>query len=334
MANPTIKTIAKEAGVSVATVSKALNNMPDISESTKAHVCAVAKKQGYTLNTNARELAMGSSHSVGVLLPDITYPGCAKFTQGLHTRLSAAGCALYLNESGGNRQTETTQTLAMLQKRVGVLVLFTEGAEAEHVAQTVREQIPIIYVGGRVNSALSCTVACNNAAGGRLAARHLMRAGHRSCVIFTPALPGVSHLERAGGFLEYMNLHAGKAEIRQGPADMADEDAGEALARQLSLEKNRNTAVYATGDALALGALAGFAKENVLVPGEISLIGYGDTPAAGLKLANLTTLRLPFAEMGIHAGDMAVSWMRGEAPPLSHILLEPELVARGTVQKI
>ncbi len=334
MPNPTIKTIAKEAGVSVATVSKALNNMPDISESTKAYICDVAKKQGYTINTNARELARGGSHSVGVVLPDITHPGCAQLAKGLHARLEQAGCALYLNDSGGLRQAETLQTLGMLQKRVAVLVFLAGDAELRHVEETVRGQVPVIYVGGRLDTALPCTVACDEAAGGRLAARHLMKAGHRQCLVFCqPETP-----QDAGGrvqaFMEYVNRQGGQAQVWQAPPGLEDEAAGAALAQKMAKSRGGYTAVFAASDEMALGAMAVLAAAGMPVPQAVSVVGYGDIPAAALALANLTSVRLPYTEMGIHAGDMAAGWVRGEPPVCCHVLLEPELVKRGSVRSL
>ncbi len=331
MRGPTIKTIAKEAGVSVATVSKALNNMPDISDSTKAHICEIAQKQGYTINSNARELVKGHSHSVGVILPDLAHPGHAQFVKGLHDRLKAAGFSLYLNSSGGNPKNEILYTLEMMQNRVGALVFLPGNpASMQHVEDAVQKKVPLIYAGVAPLTQQACTVAFDDAEGGRLAAQYLWQKGHRQCRVFTPAGAETAHSERVRGFVESFRRNGGQADTRQAPAGLAEEAGGMYLAKQMLERQRPHTAIFAVSDEMALGTLAALAAAQSPARTPVAVVGFGDIPVASMALINLTTLALPYREMGIHAGDMAAEWLRGLSPSLQHVLLPPTLVQRGT----
>lgn len=333
MANATIKTIAEEAKVSIATVSKALNDMPDVSEAVKVRIREIARRQGYTINKNARQLASGHADSVGVILPDITERNMALLYKSLAARLNKAGYSVYLSDSEGSAQNEAQLVLEMLEKRVGVLLIMAATSETRHIEDVVRGQVPVVYLGGAVNPNVENAVICDDYKGGMLAARHLYHNGCRNSVVFTWGNAATPQHERARGFIAYMQEH--RAVVRSmhaGPA--GTEAAAEALVAQLLESRALPSAIFATNDLLAVGAIHALRRWDIRVPQDISVIGYGDSPGAGFSLVQLTSVALPSYEMGICACDLALGLLRKNGDVVRKLTLEPQLVRRGTVHLV
>ena len=334
MANATIKTIAKEANVSVATVSKALNDMPDISEAVKQRIRDIAEAQGYTINSNARSLASGRTFTMGVLLPDIAHPGYSQIVNGLFARLNDAGYSIYLYSTGGVMQQEAAMALQMVQKRVGVVIAVPGTSDVRHIEEITGGRVPVIYLGGVVGPGMQNTVISDDYSGGRQAARYLYRCGHRHCRVLTQFGPNTKWHQRMRGFVEYMQTHNCTVDVREAPAGVEGADAGEFLARRM-MEKNRpHTAIFATDDLIALGAMGYFKGVEKQVPADISVVGYGDLPCSSLQLLGLTSVRPPYSEMGICAADLAVDLIQQRDDMVRNMVLEPQLIKRQTVATI
>ncbi len=331
MARPSIKTIAREANVSIATVSKALNDMPDVSTAAKERIRAIAAAQGYTVNQSARQLASGQSFSAGILLPNITHPGPARIFKIILSRLNTAGYSVFVGDTAASRQGECAQALKMLEDRVGALIVMPVGLNVDHINEIIKEHIPVITINGAPGKGLTYAVLGGDYQGGRMAARHLYHCGHRCVRVFS--LPGpdtVAH-QRMRGFVEYMQNHHCNVDVREAPAGTEREAAGVLLARRM-VEKDRpHTAIFSVDDTMAIGAMHTFAQCGWQVPNNISIVGYGDSPAAGLRMVNLSTVCPPYEELGIYAGDMAIDLMRDGRTTTSSIQLEPRLIKRGSV---
>lgn len=330
MAGPTIKTIAEEAGVSIATVSKALNDMPDVSDAVKARIREIARRQGYTINQSARQLASGHSYSVGVIMPDISERNTALIFKSLSTRLNRAGYSVYLNDSEGDPQKEAVMARDMLEKRVGVLIVLPVVAGTRHIEEAVHGQIPVVYIGGAVNPGAQNTVLCDDYKGGMMAARHLYRNGCRNSVVFTWGDAATAQYERTRGFVAYMQEHKAVVQVMNAGRTL-EEQGGEKLAVELMRTGRLPTGLFATDDLLAIGAITGFSRVGVAVPRDISVVGYGNSPAAALSVLRLTSVALPVSEVGICTCDMALQLLRGEKDVVRNLVLEPQLIRRSTV---
>lgn len=329
MAKATIKTIALEAGVSIATVSKALNDMPDVSDAVKARIREIARKQGYTINTAARELASGHSYSVGVILPDIADRGNALIYKALAQRLGRAGYSAYLCDSDGDVRTEAQLATGMLEKRVGVLIVMTATTDIRHVEDAVKGQIPVIFIGGAVNPNAQDSVACDDYKGGMMAARTMFHGGCRRGAVFTWGGAATAQHERSRGFVAYMQEHGAAVKIYHSAAG-PEEKTGRELAAQMLEDEKRATGIFATDDMIAIGAMDHLASRGLRVPQDVQMVGYGNTPSAGLEMVRLTSVAPPSGEVGICAGDMALGFLRGDPDVLHHLTLVPTLVHRGS----
>ncbi len=326
----TIKTIAKAASVSTATVSKALNDMPDISQTTKIKIRSIARELGYTINENASRLAGGHSFWVGVILPDISCQYSAEVYKSISSRLMRIGCSVYLIDSGNNVSKEQDYVMQMMQKRVDALIIMPLSNDIRYIEGVVRNSIPVIYIGSFENLLAANAVMYNDYYGGKLAARYLFRLGHRNVALFSNGTSDSIKQQRARGFVEYMQSHGAYIQVENVAALSDSEEAGRFLTHHIN---KSCTAIFATDDFIAFGAISELIKQGRRVPYDISVIGYGDSPCAGLSLINLTTISLPRTELGICAADMAVELLKGNDEILKRVILEPHLIKRGTVAK-
>ncbi len=331
MANPTIKTIAKAANVSPATVSKALNDMPDISESTKIRIRRICAEMGYTLNANARSLVSGSTRMIGVLVADITNYESGLMYRSIAARTLRRNYNVYLCDNQNNAEKERESVISMLENRVSAMIVQPVSAGTSPIESLVRGTVPIIYIGSEPNTSLLADIAINEAAGGELAARHLYRQGHRDCAVISCAPATPKHRARIQGFEDYMQRHGCAVRTFAFAGAQSLEKAGDEAAARLVREKKRPTALFAPEDLTAIGAMFGLRARGIRVPEDISIVGYGDMRCGALSSIGLTTLRPPSAEIGICAGDLAADLIEGKEGMLTHLVLDPTLVERATV---
>ncbi|MDL2217614.1 LacI family transcriptional regulator [Christensenellaceae bacterium OttesenSCG-928-M15] len=331
MSKPTIKTIAQAAGVSTATVSKALNDMPDISEPVKARIRQIAHEMGYTINANARQLAKGHSSMIGLIMPDLTDEMAAHLYLSISQRVLQSGYTVFVSHSANNIQQEIECIRRMLQLRIAALIIMPVSKDAKHVEATVQDAIPVVYIGGNVPVAALYGVEYDDYTGGLLAARHFYRSGFRTSAVFTYGQAATPRHERMRGFVGYMQQHQCPVQVYNAGDMLNSEEAGQILVNKALANKNLPNAIFAADDLIALGAIAEFQQKGVYVPGHVSVIGYGNTAFAKLSIVKLTSISQPTNEMGICAADMAVELIEGAEDIVPRLRLEPQLVRRSSV---
>lgn len=325
MAKATIKTIAAEAGVSIATVSKALNDMPDVSDAVKVRVREIARRQGYIINVAARQLASGHTNSVGVILPDIAQREVAGVYRTLVQRLQRAGFVVWLGVSDGDAKAEAALAADMRARGVGLLVVYPATTDKRHIEEA-SGGLPLVYVGGAVNPSVDAGVVCDEYKGGMMAAATLYEGGCRTAAVFTWGAAATAQHERARGFIAYMQ-EQGVVVKTYKRSDYLTEDTGRVMVGDL-LKEGRVAGVFATDDLIAAGAMDAFLEAGLDIPGDIQVVGYGDTLFAGLALVGLTTVALPANEMGICTSDLVLGLLNQSGDIVRKMTLEPQLVRR------
>lgn len=332
MAKVTIKTIANEAGVSIATVSKALNDMPDISESVKQQVRAIAARQGYRINVAARQLAQGKSNTIGVILPDISQHNVAQVYKTLSNRLQKEGYTLLLGNSEGDLKSEAAWSVDMMNKGAGLLVVQTVSTDNRHIQQAVKSAVPVVYLGEAVNPAAETGVLCDSYKGGMLAAKILWDGGCKTAAVFTWGQAASAQYECVRGFLAFMREQNIVPEVYSGGKYLS-EDAGRTMAHQM-MEKQRAHGVFATHDLIAAGALQAFREVGLHLPKDLQLVGYGNHPFSELSLLEITTVALPNKELAIAAANLCADLLTGNESCLKKLTVEPYPVLRKTTRPL
>lgn len=323
---PTIKDVAAQAGVSVATVSNVLNGHAHVRERTRAKVLGAVDDLGYRASRAARSLPAGRTHLLGYCLAQTEQPNVA-LDQFLHQVVSTATASdlelLLLTETTDHRSIEP---YASVLRRGGVDGFVLSGIEYDdpRVAFLRERSIPFACF-GRVPTPDVAWVDVDGAAGMRAAVAHLVDHGHRRIAWVGWAPPSLAGDDRLSGFESAATDHG--VEIAASIGVVNDFDAGRKVAR--AVVDSDATAVVCVSDTIALGLLAGV-RDLGMEPGtELAAVGFDDVPAASLTAPGLTSLRQPMGHVGALLVERIIAQLNGGDVP-APVLVEPELIVRAS----
>jgi LacI family transcriptional regulator len=298
----TIKEVAKDAGVSVGTVSRVLAKTAEVKQPLRERVNRSIIKLKYKPNLAARALRANHVNVIGLMVPDITNPFFAQVANLLESEASKRGYALILASSHGDVNHEVQQLSALLDHSPkGIILIPTSDAIKINFPKNVR----ISIMDRPLPEMNAITLDQRNSSA--LAADHLVELGHRKIAYIAGPHDIQTSIEREAGFfnriaeLQSQNDHI-ELKIFRGQFDYA---SGEAITRKiLSLERpERPTAIAAASDQQAIGAIRAATDMGVSVPGEVSVIGFDDIVLADLLVPRLTTIRQPVYNMVLEALD-------------------------------
>ncbi|HQZ97024.1 MAG TPA: LacI family DNA-binding transcriptional regulator [Pyrinomonadaceae bacterium] len=296
-----IKDIAREAGVSTATVSHVINKTKYVSDPTRDKVEAAIKKFGYHPNAHAQMLALGKSKIIGLLVSDISNPFFPEIIKSVEAAVIAAGYNLFLL----NTNYDTARTLEYVQRLIqmkvaGIILMIAEFDEAL-IKEAKRKKTSFVFqdlgfVGEKVSN-----IILDYAAGIDEAVQHLVSLGHKRIVHIGGAHEIYSAGVRWEAFVEAVKKHLpDEPEPKIYEGDFRFE-GGRLAASQILAEKDLPTAVVVANDLMALGAMQEFKAAGLRVPQDISIIGFDDISFSSLSEPALTTVNSPRVEIGRRA---------------------------------
>jgi LacI family transcriptional regulator len=327
----TIRDVARLAGVSVATVSRVLNNRPDVAPATREAVLEVVAREGFGPNSSARGLPHGRIGVVAVTAPFIEdRPNYfAAILAGLADALEDADTKLLLLPARRDRAREVRlrDRLKPGSADGAILVMPLESADELVALQSERLPITIIDPRAPLDEGIPC-VAAANAAGASAATEHLLELGHRSIAAITGPAGWASTEERRQGY------HAALASAGIAPdrrltetGDWQIESGRGAAARLLDLEEPP-TALFAFNDEMAIGAIQAARERGLRIPDDLSVVGFDDVERAFLMTPQLTTVRQPLGEMGRMAVNLLFRLLDKQRIDALRIVLATHLVKR------
>jgi LacI family transcriptional regulator len=328
-----IKDVAREAGVSVGTVSHVLNRPGRVSPRTRRHVEQVIARLGYVRSESARQLRAGRSRVVAVLVLDMGNPFFVDLARGAERTARETGLAVTLCNSAQSARKEAEYLELFAEQRVRGVLVTPADPSGRSLAGFRRHGIPFVLVDRVAEDAAGCSVSVDDVTGGALAVRHLTGAGHRSLAYVS----GPPHLRqvrdrRTGAREAVAQAGLPPAALREIPTERLDVAAGrDAGARLLGLAE-RPTAVFCANDLLALGVLQFMYTAGVKVPDDLAIVGYDDIEFAAAATVPLTSVRQPARAMGAMAADLLLQEAgdRAAGHRHEHVVLQPELVVRGS----
>jgi LacI family transcriptional regulator, repressor for deo operon, udp, cdd, tsx, nupC, and nupG len=330
----TIKDVAEAAGVSIATVSRALHGLPRVSETTRQRVLAAAADLRYVASPTATSLVSGQTMAIGVVAPFLNRWFFAGLVHSAEERLRKAGYDLVLHSLGTDAEERRRAfSGALLRKRVdAVLVLGLQPTDDE-VAMLSAAGGPVAIVGTDVPGWAS--VRIDDRAAARCAVRHLVDLGHRRIGFIGTGPDDGRHTTTPGDRLIGYRNELAAAGV---PADPALEAAGGftvrgglAAAEGLLRLPEPPTALFAASDEIAMGAVQAARRAGLQVPGDVSVIGIDDHEMA--ELLELTTVAQPVAAQGVLAAEMLVSALTDPGQPQPAVVVPTTLIVRGTTGK-
>jgi LacI family transcriptional regulator/LacI family repressor for deo operon, udp, cdd, tsx, nupC, and nupG len=326
---PTIRDVARHAGVSVATVSRVLNEIPVVRSEVRERVRAAITELGYRPSSTARNLSLGRSQAIGVVAPFFTTPSVVERLRGVSERASRHGYALMLFDvETPDQRAGAFRDFARLDRVDGLLVISLPLYDDE-VTALERDRLPVVMVD--IGHPRVPHVVTDDVRGGELAAEHLISRGHRR-IGFVGDLPPspfgfTSSEHRREGFRRALR-RAGippDGEIERRGRHGREE--ARVLAEDLLRCGDRPTAVFAASDTQALGVLEAAQAVGLEVPGDVAVIGFDDTEIAGA--IGLSTVRQPLRESGARGADLLFAAIAGDEAPEG--MLEPlAVIARRT----
>ncbi|MER6601931.1 LacI family DNA-binding transcriptional regulator [Streptomyces parvus] len=326
-----IKDVARAAGVSVGTVSNVINRPDTVGPDTRARVLSAIDRLGYVRSESARQLRAGRSRIMGLLVLDMGNPFFVDVARGAERAAREAGLGVMVCNSAQSPGEEAEYLSLFAEQRVRGVLLTPADATGRNIAAFRRHDIPFVLVDRVAEGITECSVSVDDVAGGTLAVRHLLDAGHRS-IAYVSGPPGFNQVRdrRTGALAALAEAGLGPEALRELPTERLDVAAGrDAGARLLGLS-DRPTAVFCANDLLALGVLQSLFAAGVSVPDDLALVGYDDIEFAAAAAVPLTSVRQPAATMGALAAGLLLEETGASAGAHEHrrMVLQPELVVR------
>lgn len=332
----TIKEVAQAAGVSTQTVSRVLNDRPDVSDETRARIHSIIADLGYAPNFLARSLIQGRSHTIGVVGYGLGYYGPSRVVTGIERRANELGFTLLFSLLRDPDTDDGKKIFNNLLARQvdGIIWAVPEiGTNRQWVTETHDHlPCPVVFINMKHTDNLAVT-AVDNRAGGRMATNHLLRQGYRRIGIITGPPSWWESQQREEGWREAMQ-EAGMTDLDKLKVSgdwypsSGEKGLEELFSRNYDLE-----AVFACNDPMAAGALLAARHLGRQVPQNLAVVGFDDVPEAAYYYPALTTIRQPLVEMGGQAVDLLVknvqSYLDGqEVNQTQPVWMHPQLVIR------
>ncbi|GAA1923493.1 LacI family DNA-binding transcriptional regulator [Nocardioides lentus] len=309
---PRLADVANAAGVSIATASRAMAGATGVSEGVADRVRRTAEQLGYVANVHARSLAGGSSTTVGLVVHEIGDPYFSEIASGVLDLASGRGLTVQICHTGRDPESELRQIRSLVAHRVGALVIAGSGFVDASLEATARAELEqYAAAGGRVavigrHHLRADAVLPDNLEGARSVTSHLLGLGHTAIAVAAGSRTLTTVADRLAGVqaaLGDAGLDPGAVPVVEAPFTR---DGGRECASRILAEHPATTAILALNDDMAIGCLTQLRRDGVSVPGRVSVTGFDDVAVAGDLAPGLTTVRLPMAEMGRRALELAL----------------------------
>lgn len=296
----TIKDVAREAGISVATVSRVLNDSGPVHAATRERVREIARRLRYSPSGAARSLITNKTHTIGVLLPALYGEFFSEVIRGIDQTAYRNGHHLLVSSSHADRD-ELEAVLRAMHARVDGLLVMTPGLDARTLAENLPPRLPLVLINTSLDEGSFASVTVDNFGGAHSMVRHLLERGHRRIAIIQGTRGNHDAHHRLRGYRAALD----EAGIALDPALEIEgnftEAAGHAaIPRVLALEP-RPTAIFASNDSMAIGALSALREAGLRVPRDLSVVGFDDIPIARYMDPPLTSVHVAISELGGYA---------------------------------
>ncbi len=325
----TIEDVARMAGVSIATVSRAIHHPGKVAETTRKKVNAAIARTGFTANAMAQSLRNKSSKMILAMVPDISNTFFANILLGLEAVATRRGYGLLIGNTENDPKTEATYLNYARSNKADAMVLMT--GHLPFGADEVRDHLPPIVAACEALPDDDVPfVGVDNRHGARVAVRHLVELGHRRIAYISGPLSNILSLDRRAGYeeaLSQMGLALDPDLILDGDFSM---ESGRLAVERLFIRDALPTAFFCANDDMAIGVLLALSQRGYVVPRDFSVIGFDDIPFSSCTTPPLTTVRQPRRLIGEAAMNIVLDMVEQKAPPSGPRILPVELVIRGS----
>lgn len=332
MSSVSIKDIARAAGVSHSTVSRALSGSPLVRAETRARIRHLASEMGYSPDAQARSLVLRQTRTVGVVFTSIADPFNAEVMQGIDHTAQERGYSVILSSSDYEPEREIAAVEMLRSKRVDGVIVASSRIGVLYLDHLQRIGVPLVLINNHRegNEGKIYSITVDNAHGGRLATRHLIELGHRRIAYITARANYSSNAGRLEGYRQAL-AEAGIAydPVLVMPGNGRFDGGERGLAVLMGLE-SPPTAVFCYNDMTAIGLMHAAHVARMSIPGDLAVVGFDDIPFASYVCPTLTTVAQPKFEMGKLAMEMILDLLdvqktNGTVP---NIVMQGQLIVR------
>ena len=333
-----IQNLAKDLGLSISTVSRALNGYTDVSKSTRERVAARAAALNYTPHPGARSLKSGKSYAVGVILPanEVTGgfmdPMYSSLLGGVSRGLKAGGYNLVVSTNGG---LPVKAELALYDQFLrakwfdGYIIVRTR-IQDRRVTALMKHHVPFVTYGRTETEGNEFWVDTDNEQAFYLATQRQIAFGHRNIALLNGPEEFMFAALRERGYTRAMHGAGLEPALHQVLHGSLTERAGYALTEQLITSNNPPSALLCATDAMAIGAIAACRAHGLVVGQQVSVVGYGNSDAGQFCVPPLTTIAHDVQNNGLHLAELLLTRLRSETPEQSHFLETVQIIPRAS----
>ncbi|MDT8858944.1 LacI family transcriptional regulator [Alkalihalobacillus sp. MEB130] len=331
----TIKNIAKELGVSVSTVSRAINNHPDINYDTKQEILETIKRLNYTPNALARSMIQKKTYTIGLMVPDITDLYFSAIAHDVEEVLSEVGYQIIYGNTGRNPEKEKNFLFNSLARKMDGLIVTPDFVDDDMIKWFQQIEIPVVFLRRRPPAELNIPfVDVDHYKGACQAMNYLHSLGHTNIGFIRMPEYSFTGLERYMGFKDSQEQKGIAPPYHVAIAEGKGMEDGARAMEQL-LEMNPDlTAVFAGNDQLAIGAMEWMERNGIKVPEQISIVGFDNLELANLHWVQLTTVAQPCQDMGRKAALLLLDMLNEKNERPDSEILATSLVVRRSCKSL
>jgi LacI family transcriptional regulator len=326
----TIVEVAEKAGVSLGTVSRVLNNDVHVAPDTRERVSAVVREMGYVANRQARSLKGSRTNIIGMLVPDLGTGYIGEIMHGVDTELGLHQLDLMLFTTHRAAIKEASYVANMAQGMADGLLLVLPRNPADFIGTLTERNFPFVLIDHQGTSSPCPAVGATNWQGAFNATEYLIKLGHTRIGFITGSMDLGAAVDRLEGYKSALKTH----HITEDPKLIYHgtffQPEGFAGASELLDLDEPPTAIFASNDVMAMGAMDAVRNRGLRVPEDVSILGFDDIPQAEVVRPALTTVRQPLREMGGMAAQMLIEKLNDPEKEMARIELPTELIVRAS----
>jgi LacI family transcriptional regulator len=335
--NYTIINIANLSGFSKATVSKVIRNMPNVKKSTREKIQKIIDEIGYHPDEVARSLVSKKNMNfIGLIISDINNSFFAEIALGVESEAKKRGYNVILCNTNYLEEEEEKYINILIRNRAIGLLLATPTLNDNNVKDLLDRKYPFVLISRKVKDLDSNIVSVNHYKSAKMAVNYLIKKGHKKIAHFTVEENTIGVINRLKGYKDA--LKENKIKFNKDfifKDETSKIESGYKLAQKLLSSADKPSAIFASDDLLAIGALDCFLEEGLKVPDDISIIGYDNIKITSLKSINLTTINQPKFDMGVKSVEILLEQINNKKDfkPIKYYF-QAKIVERGSVQDI
>ncbi|MCG9732734.1 LacI family transcriptional regulator [Pseudoalteromonas shioyasakiensis] len=329
----TIYEVSKLAGVSLATVSRVMNNNANVSDATRKKVTAAMDELGYRPNSIAQSLASNCSNSVGLLVSELQGPFYGPMMSGIENTFRNQGKHLIIAAGHSDEEREKQGIEFLISRNCDGLILHVEAVSDDYLIKLSKGRTPFVLINRYISELSDRCILLNNIKGGYLAAKHVLEQGHKNIAYISGPLWKQDAKDRLEGHkqaLAEFDLEFDENLLFQG--DFMEASGYEGL-KALHQQTHPFTALICANDEMAVGAMASARDLGLTLPKQLSIMGYDNVFFTRHVYPQLSTVNYPIDEMGRMAADWVLNHVYQKQTPPLQTLFEPELIVRHSISR-